>query len=290
MSGRWGSALRYAAQAALTTGRRWEKHTNIRRWEMTKNNKRQRLHATWDENDTKCSCTVVMYQYVIKKTYNSEKPLIEWFFKHKYQIFVVLKYEDFRFFLLVYINVKYQYLGNLKVSSSYFTHISYDVCVCTFMMSIQLISQIYHTQVVHKTGPMLPDLRWGAAEGLHSNFLTAVQLPHRPYYHMHRVKHQRRRELWSRKRIDGGHGRREKVRKGDGNMGMKEKESREKKQWEKKREARVQIECLTRMEGGKHRKHEGTENRWGMSKPVGRKHRWIHQYPLNTSKKLAESL
>lgn len=50
---------------------------------------------------------------------------------------------------------------------------------------------VYHAQVVHEAGPVLPDLRRGAAERLHSDFLTAVQLPHRPHHHMHRVEHQR---------------------------------------------------------------------------------------------------
>lgn len=52
-------------------------------------------------------------------------------------------------------------------------------------------SGVYHAQVVHQAGPVLPDLRRGAAERLHSDFLTAVQLPHRPHHHMHRIEHQR---------------------------------------------------------------------------------------------------
>lgn len=56
-------------------------------------------------------------------------------------------------------------------------------------------SSNYHAQVVHQTGPMLPDLRRCAAEWLHSNLLTAVQFPHGAHHHMHRVKHQRWREL-----------------------------------------------------------------------------------------------
>lgn len=52
-------------------------------------------------------------------------------------------------------------------------------------------SGVYHAQVVHQAGPMLPDLRRGAAERLHSDFLTAVQLPHRSNHHMHGIEHQR---------------------------------------------------------------------------------------------------
>lgn len=61
--------------------------------------------------------------------------------------------------------------------------------------------RVYHAQVVHETCPMLPDLRRGAAERLHSDFLTAVQFPHCPHHHVHRIKHQRRRQLrWARER------------------------------------------------------------------------------------------
>lgn len=102
---------------------------------------------------------------------------------------------------------------------SYFLYIPYDVCMCMLVwMAITIHirrwlhisycthvdwSDVYHAQVVHETCPVLPDLRWGAAERLHSDFLTAVQFPHRPHHHMHRVKHQRWRELW---KVRGGGG------------------------------------------------------------------------------------
>lgn len=141
------------------------------------------------------------------------------------------------------------------------------------------LTGIYHAQVVHKTGPVLPDLRWGAAEWLHSDFLTAVQFPHRPHHHMHRIKHQRWRELW---------------RKQEGcEVGaMETKRERTREDVTRRDVWAEMMEWLTGKEGGREYKREerGREEMWGMSKPVGRKHGWIHQYPLNTSKRLSESL
>lgn len=95
---------------------------------------------------------------------------------------------------------------------------------------------VYHAQVVHKTGPMLPDLRRGAAERLHSDFLTAVQFSHRPHHYMNGIKHQRRRKLWEK----GEEGERwtqsEETRGVVGTDAMK-------------REVQAQIDWLTGMEG-----------------------------------------
>lgn len=136
--------------------------------------------------------------------------------------------------------------------------------------------EIYHAQIVHKTGPVLPDLRWGAAEWLHSNFLTAVQFPHCPHYHVHSVKHQRWRKLW---KVERGGG--EKVR------WIETRREKEKKELTGIRGAE-RIERLTRNGGGEGRKiRRGGKRCRGSSKPMGRKQRWIHQYPLNTSKRLA---
>lgn len=58
------------------------------------------------------------------------------------------------------------------------------VCVCA-----------HHAQVVHEAGSVLPDERGGAAQWLHANLLTAVQLPHGAHHHMDRIEHQGRRQL-----------------------------------------------------------------------------------------------
>lgn len=42
---------------------------------------------------------------------------------------------------------------------------------------------------------MLPDERGGAAQRLHADLLTAVQLSHGAHHHMNRVEHQGRRQL-----------------------------------------------------------------------------------------------
>ena len=60
-----------------------------------------------------------------------------------------------------------------------------------------------HAQVVHETGAMLPDLRGGAAQRLHPDFLAAVQLPHGAHHHVNRVKHQRRRQLGTEEKREG---------------------------------------------------------------------------------------
>lgn len=53
----------------------------------------------------------------------------------------------------------------------------------------------HHAQVVHEAGSVLPDERGGAAERLHADLLTAVQLPHGAHHHVNGVKHQGRRQL-----------------------------------------------------------------------------------------------
>ena len=119
-------------------------------------------------------------------------------------------------------------------------------CTCVWACFWNIFTwSVYHAQVVHKTGPVLPDLRGGAAEWLHSDFLTAVQFPHGPHHHMHRIKHQRWRELWkgreeTREKWTGEKGEGEGRGGGrDGNTVKRDKESGEKMQWGKMCEHRM---------------------------------------------------
>lgn len=127
------------------------------------------------------------------------------------------------------------------------------------------LSNVYHAQVVHKTGPVLPDLRWGATEWLHSNFLTAVQFPYCPHHHMHRIKHQRWRELWK------GERRQERYRGGERQRGggMETQRGKTRGQGRRCNEERAEmIEWLKRKEAGKIREErekrcEVWVNQWG---------------------------
>lgn len=122
------------------------------------------------------------------------------------------------------------------------------------------LSNIYHAQVVHKTGPVLPDLRWGAAEWLHSDFLTAVQFPYCPHHHMHRIKHQCWRELWKGERKQETYGGGERQR-GEGRKRSEERQG-VKGEDAMRREVRAQmIEWLTGMQRGKQGKQEESERR-----------------------------
>lgn len=103
---------------------------------------------------------------------------------------------------------------------------------CEVCMHACYLSRVHHAQVVHKTGPMLPDLRWGAAEWLHSDFLTAVQFPHCPHHHMHRIKHQRWRKLWEKGKEETQS---EETQRAEGKDAMR-------------REVQAQIDWLTGME------------------------------------------
>lgn len=49
---------------------------------------------------------------------------------------------------------------------------------------------VYHAQVVHEAGAVLPDERGGAAQRLHADLLTAVKLSHGAHHHVNGVEHQ----------------------------------------------------------------------------------------------------
>ena len=54
---------------------------------------------------------------------------------------------------------------------------------------------VYHAQVVHEAGPVLPDECGGAAQWLHADLLAPVQLPHSAHHHVDGIEHQGRRKL-----------------------------------------------------------------------------------------------
>lgn len=48
----------------------------------------------------------------------------------------------------------------------------------------------HHAQVVHKAGPVGPNVGRRTGQRLHADLLAAVQLPDGAHHHMHGVKHQ----------------------------------------------------------------------------------------------------
>ena len=67
--------------------------------------------------------------------------------------------------------------------------------MCTAMCAAPVVMATHHAQVVHEAGAVLPDLWRSAAQRLHADLLAAVEFAHGAHHHVHRVEHQRRREL-----------------------------------------------------------------------------------------------